>query len=236
MKKKIFCTIVISIVMMGCMSRYGQFYNYKPRTYWGCNLQIDKDSTFRWRFWTEWYSRHSFGTWTPVPNKKNHLLLKSSSLDYTHIPIFVRESHKEQTGATIIFSQGKQFYNCEFNEVLINGKTIPIDKDTIAINCHVDSLCVRLGYSEEERERRPWVLYNIVCTDTYLNHDAQNNVFEISLPEYPSYKDERRRTPTATSLFEYLPMETKAYYCCGKWYVGEKKIPYKRLKEHKKKE
>lgn len=225
------------MLTIGCAPRYGTYVAHTGHQPFGCLMQINEDSTFLWNSWSEWYSRNSFGKWISIPNKKNHLFFISSSSDYSHIPIYVRESHKEQTGATIIFSQGKQFYNCEFNEILINGKTIPIDKDTIAINCHVDSLCVRLRYSEEGKKRRLWVLYDVVCSNIYYNYDVRNNVFEISLPEYPHYSKSGIYHPHAASdLFAYIPMEGEAFYKNGKWYVGEKKIPYKRLKERKKKE
>ena len=225
---------------MGCGFRSGHFLNYKPKTYTGSYLQIGKDGTYRWQYFAHWYARNSFGTWTKNPNKKNSILLKSSSSDYTHIPIYVKASHQEKNGTIIILSQGKQFYNCEFNEVLINGKNIPIDKDTIVTDCHVDSLCVRLGFSEEAKKGRLWVLYDVICSDVYYNNvGTQDNVFEISLPEYPFCEMKPRSwwTHTASDLFQYLPIETEAYYRNGKWYLidteGEP-IPFKRYRVRRK--
>ena len=235
MKKYIFL-IFLGLVTLGCSSRYGSFYNHKRLALFGHLISIEKDSTFKWETWTEWYSRNRFGTWTKIPNKKNSILLKSSSSDYTHIPIYVKAFHQEQNGTTIIFSQGMQFYNCEFNEVLVNGKTIPIDKDTIVIpNCHIDSLSIRLRYSDEAKQQRPWILYNEILSDMYYNANAQNNVFELSLPVYPHYEDSYAFYPHSSTLFSYEPVEIQAYYRCGKWYICGKNgpIPYKRYRARK---
>lgn len=213
--------IFLGLIMLGCNSRYGYFYNHERLAYWGYLLNIEKDSTFKWTFWTEWNSRKSFGTWTMIPNKKNTILLKSSSSDYTHIPIYVRESHQGHTGTVLIFTQGKQFYDCEFNEVLVNGNPIMIDKDTIFLsNGNVDSLSVRLGFSEWMRNNlTAALLYPAIYSQVYYPSDSANNVYEITLPVYPTYSTSSIVGPRASTLFSYVPMETEAIYRNGKWYI-----------------
>ena len=238
MKKKYICLIFLGVITLGCNSRYGFFYNHERHALSGHLINIEKDSTFKWIFWTEWYSRNSFGTWKMIPNKKNTILLKSSSSDYTHIPIYVKAYHQEQNGTTIIFSQGKQFYNCEFNELLVNDKIIFIDQDTILIpECHVDSLSLRLRYSDDGKQQRPWILYNEILSDKYYSLDAQNNVFELSLPVYPHYEDSYAFYPRASTLFSYLPMETEAIFCNGTWYMigrnGKTTLPFRRHRKRR---
>lgn len=239
MKKSIY-VILIGFFMIGCNSRYGSFGYFKKYGNWGIFMQINKDSTYTSTSGIEWYWINSFGTWTKNPNKKNSILLKSSSSDYTHIPIYVRDSHQGHTGTVLIFTQGKQFYDCEFNEVLVNGNPIMIDKDTIFLsNGNVDSLSVRLGFSEWVRNNTTAaLLYPAIYSQVYYPLDSANNVYEITLPIYPTYDTSSIVGPRASDLFSYVPKETEAIYRNGKWYTigwNGKIIQYKRLRKRKEK-
>ena len=129
MKRLIYITLILTV--QAC-SPFGSYMATHKKHYWECDyMQINEDSTYAVFGGIEWFVRRSSGTWKPIQGKKNHMSFKSSLSDYSHIPIFVRESHNENFGTTIIFTQGKQFYNCEFNELLVNGTPFKIDADTI---------------------------------------------------------------------------------------------------------
>lgn len=228
----------MAVTIQACSPCLGKYMAVHKKNNWSFNfLQINKDSSYVSESGIEWYSYRSFGTWSPIQGKKNYVSFKSSSSDYSQIPICVRESHKEQTEATIIFTQGKQFYNCEFNEILINEKNIPIDKDTIVIDSRVDSLSIILGFSEWMRRNLTVnILYPAIYTQVYYPLDKTNNVYEITLPIYPHFESSNTFSPSATTLFSYLSEEFEAYYHLGKWFVYGKegeKIPFKRYRVRK---
>lgn len=223
------------MTIQACSPCFGKYSAVHKKHRWSWNLlQINNDSSFVSESGIEWFSYRSFGTWSPIPGKKNHVSFKSSSSDYSHIPTYVRELHNEKVGTTIIFTQGKQFFDCEFNEILVNGNPIKIDSDTILLSDYsvVDSLSIRLGYSEWMRRNLTVnILYPAIYTQVYYPLDTTNNVFEITLPTYPHFES---LTFSATHLFSYVSEEFEAYYCCGKWYVFSKNgkwIPYKRYRE-----
>lgn len=231
--------IIIIVTAQACSPYYGNYIAIHKKNYCSFNfLRINEDSSYVSESGIEWFSYRSFGTWKPIQGKKNHISFKSSSSDYSHIPIYVSESRNEKLGTTIIFTQGRLFYNCEFNEILVNGNPFKIDADTILLSEGVDSLSIRLGYSEWMRHNLTGnILYPTICTQIYYPLDTTSNVYEITLPAYPHL--ESIDTFTATALFSYVPDEFEAHYCYGKWYLyGEngKIIPYKRLKERKRKE
>ncbi len=236
MKRLIYITLILTV--QAC-SPYGSYMATHKKHYWEYDyMQINEDSTYAVFGGIEWFVRRSSGTWKPIQGKKNHMSFKSSLSDYSHIPIFVRESHNENFGTTIIFTQGKQFYNCEFNELLVNGTPFKIDADTIILSECIDSLSIRLSYSEwMRRNLTASILYPAICTQVYYPLDTTSNVYEITLPEYTL---DSLDTFSAIDLFSYAPSEFEAHYCCGKWYTYDKngKIfrTYRRIKERKKKE
>ncbi len=224
--------ITIIVTIQACSPRFGTYMSQMRHHAGRHGLQIREDSSYVANSALEWFSYRSFGTWRPIQGKQNHLSFKSSSSDYSHnIPIYVKESHSEKVGTIIIFTQGKQFYDCEFNEVLVNGSPIKIEQDTIMLSeCSVDSLSIRLGYSEwMRRNLTATILYPAIYTQEYYPLDTTSNVYEITMPIYPHL--DKISHPYATDLFSYVSEEFEAYYRCGKWYVGKLKIPYKRLKE-----
>ena len=146
--KKLYVIIVSVFTIAGCSPRYGFYFCHTGFQPFGSFLLLQQDSTFVHQDWTEWYNLNSFGTWSPIPDKKNCIELKSSSSDYTHIPIHVAESKNDSNRTTIIFKQGAKFYNCQRNELVVNGKRIPIDRDTLILSdIKVDSLRIYLGES-----------------------------------------------------------------------------------------
>ncbi len=241
MMKKVLYTIIISTLTMGCASHYGTFGRGKYD--FSSFLQVNQDSTFLYEMHRHWWQWNCFGTWTSVPDKKNHFLLKSNLNDYTHIPINVVESQDDDSKFKLIFTQGAKHYDCAQNEILVNGQAITIDRDTIELLCeHVDSIMICLGYTNREEIMYFSPHYDSICSQIYYPSDSANNVFSITIPEFPSitilknfYSQKRK----ASMLFLYVPMETKVFYRNGKWYMygGDgKMLPYKRFKERKRQE
>lgn len=226
------------MTIQACSSCCGRYFIPHKKSYWNLDvLQINKDSSYISESGMEWYCYWSFGMWKPIQGKKNLVSFESSSSDYSHIPIYVKESHNEKVGTTIIFTQGKQFYNCEFNEILINDSPVKIYSDTILLSGNVDSLSIRLGFSVWMRcNLTANILYPAIYSQVYYTLDTTSNVYEITLPTYPHL--ESLDSFSAKDLFSYVSKDFEAHYCCGKWYVkgkNGKRILYKRLKERKKK-
>ena len=190
--KRLIYIITIAATIQACSPCFGKYSAVHKKHYWNFDiLQINKDSSYVSESGIEWYSYRSFGTWKPILGKKNYVSFKSNSSDFSHIPINVRESHNEKIGTIIIFTQGKQFYNCEFNEVLVNGNPIKIDSDTILLSdCSVvDSLSIRLGFSEWMRcNLTANILHPAIYTKVYYPLDTTSNVYEITLPIYPHFE------------------------------------------------
>ena len=238
MIKKLIYIIAITMTMQAYSSCCGRYFIPHKKSYWNLDvLQINKDSSYISESGMEWYCYRSFGMWKPIQGKKKLVSFESSSSDYSHIPIYVKESHNEKVGTTIIFTQGKQFYNCEFNEILINDSPVKIYSDTILLSGNVDSLSIRLGFSEWMRcNLTANILYPAIYSQVYYTLDTTSNVYEITLPTYPHL--ESLDSFSAKDLFSYVSKDFEAHYCCGKWYVkgkNGKRILYKRLKERKKK-
>lgn len=234
--RKVLCILTICLFIIGCSPRYGQYLS-SPRNHpYGSFMQLEEDSTFIYQSWFEWVERNSFGAWSTIPSKKNHILLKSCLSDYTHVPMEVVESQNEEEKTIIILKQGAKFYDCEYNEMHINGKSIKIDRDTLFLpQCHVDSISIHLGYSEQLRKQL-WGFspeYNSVCTQTYVPIDSSNNVFTILLPEFPHRKINKLISRGASMLFLYIPINEEFFFKNGKWYQYGYKgalISYKRKK------
>lgn len=239
MMKKIIYTIIVSMLTIGCISHYGTFVNGKYD--YRSDLQVNQDSTFIYELHRHWWQWNSFGTWTSVPNKKNHILLKSSLEDYTRIPIDIVESKNEDSRQMLIFTQGVKHYDCDRKEIFINGQAQTIDKDTILLSSnHIDSIMICLGFYDREQIMFFSPHYDSICSQIYYPLDSANNVFTITIPEFPSITiltNFMRQKRKASMLFLYVPMETEAFYKNGKWYLYGKDgnlIPYKRPKESKK--
>ena len=236
MMKKVLYMIIVSMITIGCAFQYGPFLEGK------CDnsryFQINQDSTFLFETYRHWWQWNSYGTWTLIPNKKNHILLKSSSDDYTCFPLNVLESKNEDSRPKLIFTQGANHYDCERNEVFVNGQVLTIDRDTIELSCnHIDSIMICLGFSHPEKIMFFSPHYYSICSQKYYPLDSANNVFIITIPEFPcrigSFYCHKRY---ASKLFLYVPMETEAYYHLGKWFVYGKegeKIPFKRYRVRK---
>ena len=71
---KVLYMLIISILTIGCASQYGTFTEgkYDSSRY----LQINQDRTFLTETYRHWWQWNSYGSWTLIPNKKNHILLK----------------------------------------------------------------------------------------------------------------------------------------------------------------
>ena len=237
MMKKIFCVIALCTIMVGCSARYGLYINHMRRANHGSAVLVNEDHSFAFQSWHSWWEINSIGKWESIQNKRNSILLKSN-VKFDHIPMQVEESSNGREETYFILEQGTRFFNCEYNELFINGKSVKIDQDTIIISCDkVDSISILLGYSEQARKSQAPVLqYPCVQTYTYIPHNHINNVYKINLPTYPICVPDIRADKRASSFFWYVPMETEAYYRCGKWYLIDKNgkpIPYKRMRKRK---
>lgn len=231
--KKILYMIIVSMLTMGCVSHYGAFGNGKYD--FSCYLQVNQDSTFLLETHRHWWQWNSFGAWAPVPDKKDHFILKSSQEDYTIVPINVVESRSENPKRRLIFPQSAKHYDCERKEIYVNGQTYTIDKDTIELLCdRVDSIMICLGYNNRNNIMFFSPHYDSICSQIYYPIDSANNIFSITLPEYPYNKDGGSQNLKASMLFLYVPiMDTEACYRYGKWYLYDKNgkmIAYKKLK------
>lgn len=235
MMNKVLYMLIISILTIGCASQYGTFTEgkYDSSRY----LQINQDRTFLTETYRHWWQWNSYGSWTLIPNKKNHILLKSSLDDYTRIPINVYESKKENSRPMLIFTQGAKHYDCERKEIFVNGQVQTIDRDTIELSDnHIDSIMICLGFKNREKIMFFSPHYDSICSQIYYPLDSANNVFSITFPEFPCRNDSDCQERKVSRLFLYVPIETEAYYRFGKWYMYGKNgkiIPFKRRKEHK---
>lgn len=231
MKKHVYI-MFIGLFFIGCSPRLGTFVAQAPKALLGSGLQLNEDSSFVYQTWQEWYETNSFGKWCPLHGKANAICLTSSISDFSHIPIAVTEKKNDNNDVIVILKQGVRFYDCEYNELIVNGEPIVIDRDTIILSYgQIDSLAVRLGFSEQMRLRMaPTPQYSEVCTEVYYSQTPMSNQFEISLPSYPHYRDS---APRALALFLYFPMNTEAIYKGGKWHImtkDGKAVVYKRIK------
>ncbi len=235
MKRILYIIIVLSMFLMGCVSHYGAFVNGKNDN--SSYLQINQDSTFLLETHKHWWQWNSFGIWTLSHDKKNHYLLKSSSEDYTHIPINVHESKKENSRPMLIFTQGAKYYDCERKEIFVNGQILTIDRDTIELSDnHIDSIMICLGFNHREKIMFFSPHYDSICSQIYYPLDSANNVFSITIPEFPCRNDSDCQKRKVSRLFLYGPIEAEAYYRFGKWYMygkNGKMIPFRRYKKRK---
>ena len=220
---------------MGCVSHYGAFLNGKNDN--SSYLQVNQDGTFLLETHKHWWQWNSFGTWTLSSDKKNHYLLKSSSEDYSHIPVNIVESRNESSRIMLIFMQGAKYFDCERKEIYVNGQHYTIDRDTIELsNICIDSIKICLGYNNRENMMFFSPHYDSICSQTYYPLDSANNVFSITIPEFPYRRDGWCQGRMASMFFLYVPLEAEAHYRCGKWYLHDKNgkmIPFKRQKERK---